>query len=121
MRTAVSRAWPASRAGPQVSKRWVSRDVYSRGSAGLALSEILLAIALLLLVTAAVFALLAPTEGGFAAQLESADMEQRLRVAADTLSQDLDMAGAGADAGRWQGPLSAWLPAVLPFRRGALR
>ena len=43
-------------------------------------------------------------------------MQQRLRVAADTLSRDLMMAGAGAYRGLHAGPLVYSFPPVLPFR-----
>jgi hypothetical protein len=98
----------------------VGRRRAPRDGSGFSLIEILLGVALLLIVTTAVFALLAPAEGGFGAALEAVDMEQRLRVATDTLTQDLAMAGAGADAGSCPGPLSDWLPPVLPFKRGEI-
>src|SRR5687768_10092090 len=76
--------------------------------------------ALMLIVTGAVFALLNPAEGRFATELEAVDMDQRLRVAVDTLTRDLLRAGAGLDAGSHGGPLNRWFPPILPFRRGAV-
>jgi len=58
------------------------------------LTETLVSMALTTVVTAAVFAIVVPAEGTFQAQPEVADMEQRLRVAADTLTRDLVMASA---------------------------
>ncbi len=86
--------------------------------AGFSLVEAVVSAALLLLVIAAVFALADPTRGVSLVQLESADLEQRLRVAANTLSNDLTMAGAGTYAGADTGPLTFWFAPVLPYRRG---
>jgi hypothetical protein len=62
-----------------------------------------------------------PSLGAFAAQPEVTDMQQRLRVAADTLSRDLIMAGAGAYRGPHAGPLVYSFPPVLPYRRGVTK
>jgi prepilin-type N-terminal cleavage/methylation domain-containing protein len=91
-----------------------------RPHGGFSLTELLLAMALMLIVTGAVFAVLNPAEGRFATELEAVDMDQRLRVAADTLTRDLLLAGAGIDSGSRPGPLNGWFPAILPFRRGAV-
>jgi hypothetical protein len=71
----------------------------------------------MLLVTASVFSMMHPAQGAFVTELEAADLQQRLRVAADTLSKDLMMAGAGAYSGSRSGSLSYFFPSVLPFRR----
>jgi prepilin-type N-terminal cleavage/methylation domain-containing protein len=63
----------------------------------------------------------APVAWSVAAQPEVTDMQQRLRVAADTLSRDLMMAGAGAYRGLHAGPLVYSFPPVLPFRRGVTK
>ena len=60
-----------------------------------------------------------PAQGAFAAEPEVADMQQRLRVGADTISKDLIMAGAGAYQGLQAGSLGYYFPSVLPFRQGA--
>lgn len=65
------------------------------------LTETLIASALMMTVTGAVFGLVSKAEGTFQAQPEVADMEQRLRVAVDALTRDLLMASA-----------------VLPYRAG---
>src|SRR5438045_2164376 len=56
-----------------------------------------------MVVAAAAFALLDPAEAAFSAVPETADMQQRLRVAADTLSAALMMAEAGPASGRYAG------------------
>jgi hypothetical protein len=89
------------------------------GEKGFSLVETLLAAMLSLVVAAAVFALMQPSNGLFASALESADMQQRLRVAEGTLARSLMAAGAGVYAGRQSGPLVMYVPPVLPFREGA--
>jgi hypothetical protein len=86
---------------------------------GFSLLEVVIATALMLLVTAGIFSMMDPARGSFAAEPELADLQQRLRVAADTLSKDLIMAGAGAYQGTSVGSLSAFFAPVLPFRQGA--
>jgi type II secretory pathway pseudopilin PulG len=53
------------------------------------------------------------------AQPDAADMQQRLRVAADMIQRDLLMAGAGPVHGPAAGPLVNYLPPILPMRTGA--
>jgi len=88
---------------------------------GFSLIEALIATALMLAVTSAAFTMMHPAYGAFAVEPESADMQQRLRVAADVLSKDLAMAGASAYSGPHAGSLVYSFPAVLPFRQGTLR
>jgi hypothetical protein len=85
---------------------------------GFSIFEVVVAIALMLTVTAAVLALVDQSQTGFAAQLESADMQQRLRVAAATLYKDVVMAGAGGYQGANRGPLTYYFAPVLPYRQG---
>ena len=86
---------------------------------GFSLIEMVIATGLTLLVTASIFAMMHPAQGAFAAQPEVADMQQRLRVGAETLSKVLIMAGAGAYQGPQAGSLKYYFPSVLPFRQGA--
>jgi Tfp pilus assembly protein PilW len=85
---------------------------------GFSLLEAVITTALMLLITASIFTMMHPAQGAFAAEPEVADMQQRLRVAADTLSKDLIMAGAGAYQGVRAGSLGYYFPSVLPFRQG---
>jgi hypothetical protein len=87
---------------------------------GFSLLEAVIATGLMLVVTASVFQLMNPAQGSFAAEPEIADMQQRLRVGADTLSKDLLMAGAGAYLGTQVGALDYFFAPVLPFRQGAV-
>jgi hypothetical protein len=86
---------------------------------GFSLVEAAVATALMLIVIAGVFTLVDPARARSPVQLEAADMQQRLRVAADVLVEDLTMAGAGPYAGANAGPLTFWFAPVLPYRQGA--
>jgi prepilin-type N-terminal cleavage/methylation domain-containing protein len=85
---------------------------------GFTLVESLVAVALTLTVTGAVFALLNPDSDVAQAQPEAMDMQQRARVASDLLSRDLLMAGAGLTIGPGAGALTHAFAPVLPRRLG---
>src|SRR5262249_17522766 len=87
---------------------------------GFSLLEVMIAMAIMMTVVGGVFTLLNPAHGSFAMEPEVADLQQRLRVAQDTLYRDLVMAGAGAYLGGQTGSLLHSLPPVLPFRHGAV-
>src|SRR6185295_12356025 len=93
--------------------------IHGDGARGFSLLEVVISTGLMLVVMATVFTMMHPAQGAFAAGPEVADMQQRLRVGADTLSKQLIMAGAGAYQGRHAGPLDYYFPSVLPFRQGA--
>jgi Tfp pilus assembly protein PilW len=86
---------------------------------GFSLLEVVIATALTTVLVAGVFALVNPAQGAFATEPEVADMQQRLRVAVDTLRRDLATAGAGADIAGRTGSLMDFLAPLLPFREGA--
>ena len=77
---------------------------------GVSLLELTVATALTLAVASSVFAIARAGGRALASGPDTADMQQRLRAAAITLTKDLAMAGAGLDA----------MPGVLPFRQGAV-
>lgn len=79
--------------------------------AGFSLIEMTVAMAIVLVITAGVFAVMDPARGPFRAQPELMDEQQRLRVAAETVTRELLVAGAGT---------SGWFAPVLPLRRGAM-
>ena len=89
-----------------------------RSEAGFTLAEMLVATALMLIVSGAVFAIVAPAQDASMAQPEAMDMQQRLRVGSDALFQDLVAAGGGLDAGPSAGSLSAFLPPIVPRKMG---
>jgi prepilin-type N-terminal cleavage/methylation domain-containing protein len=78
--------------------------------AGFSLVEMTIAVAIVLAVTGAVFALMDPAHGVFRAQPEAIDQQQRIRVAADAITRELQSAGAG---------VQMFFAPVLPYRRGA--
>jgi prepilin-type N-terminal cleavage/methylation domain-containing protein len=78
---------------------------------GFSLVEMVIALAIVLVVTGALFAVMNPAYGAFHSQPEAIDMQQRLRVSVDAISRDLMMAGAGT---------RKYFPSVLPLRRGPL-
>jgi hypothetical protein len=80
--------------------------------------ETLVATALLVVITAAVFSFVNPSALIAQAQPEASDMQQRARVAADVLLRDFLAAGAGLDAGPDAGPLTSFLPPIVPRRMG---
>ena len=86
---------------------------------GFSLIEMTIAVAVMLTVTASIFSLMNPAQGTFAAQPEVSDMQQRLRVATDTLSKDLVMTGGGAYQGSMGGSLGNYFASVLPRRVGS--
>ncbi|MBI3262490.1 MAG: prepilin-type N-terminal cleavage/methylation domain-containing protein [Acidobacteria bacterium] len=85
---------------------------------GFTIVELLMATAIIMIVTGALFGLLNPAQGTFQAQPEAADMQQRLRVAIDALHKDLLMAGAGTYSGAAVGMLNNFFAPVVPYRVG---
>ena len=85
---------------------------------GFTVIELLVSMAIMVGVTGAIFAMVNPGQGAFRVQPEVADLQQRLRVAADLLNRDLMMAGAGTYSGPAVGPLVQFFPPVLPYRIG---
>jgi hypothetical protein len=77
---------------------------------GFTVSELLVATAITLTITAALLGLIDRARGAFEAQPERGDMHQRLRVAVDALTRDLSMAGAGLQ------PFA--VAPVMPYRMG---
>lgn len=89
-------------------------------AAGFTLIELLVSITILLAVVGSIFAIVDPSQNVSRAQPEVADMQQRMRVAADMLQRDLLMAGAGTYSGAIAGGLANFFPPILPRRTGAV-
>ena len=85
---------------------------------GFSLVESLIALVLMLVVTGAVFGLVNPGAQISQTQPEAMDMQQRARVAADVLSRDLFMAGAGLYTGPQTGALTNFFATIIPRRMG---
>ena len=83
---------------------------------GFSFVELLVALTIALVVSGSAIVLMVPSQGLAASRAETADMQQRLRVAADTLYQRLVAAGAGAYGGATAGPLSDNVAPILPYR-----
>ena len=90
------------------------------GERGVSLLELAVAMALTLAIAVSVFAMMGPGWSGAAAEPETADMQQRLRVAAGTITREMLVAGAGSYLGGQPVSLVAAFPPVLPFRRGTV-
>ena len=90
------------------------------GDAGFTLAEVLIAAALILAVSGSALVLMDGMRAAFDGQIGRFDLEQRLRAAVLALERDLQMAGAGVTAGVEPGSLLAYLPAVVPYRRGQI-
>ena len=90
-----------------------------RAEAGFSIVEMLIATVIMMAVTGATFQLMNPAHGMFAAQPEVSDMQQRLRIAVETLKKDLLMAGAGTYSGNNKlGSLGQYVATILPDREG---
>ena len=93
-----------------------SLDPRAKSDAGFTVIEVLIAAAIMMTVTGAIFGMMNPSQGLFQTQPEVSDMQQRLRVGVDTLQKDLIMAGAGTYTGASAGALSFFVAPILPYR-----
>jgi len=89
-----------------------------RSEAGYSLIELLVASAVMLVVTGAIFGLMNPSQGMSQATPEVSDLQQRMRVTTDTLFKELVMAGAGTYQGPVTGSLVNFFAPILPRRTG---
>lgn len=87
-------------------------------SKGYSLIELLISTMIMVVVTAAVFQVVNPSQATSQVQPEVQDMQQRMRVAADSLFKDLVMAGAGPYQGSVTGSLMGFFAPILPRRNG---
>ena len=87
-------------------------------SRGFSLTELLVAMAIALLVSSTVFALLDPAGGAFQTQPEGADVQQRLRASSDALYRDLLAAGREPSLVSGPAAIGARSAAVFPMRIG---
>lgn len=89
-----------------------------RTDAGYSLIELLVSMAIMTVVTGAIFALVDPSQSTSQTQPEVQDMQQRMRVATDSIYKDLVMAGAGPYQGAITGSLTNYFAPILPRRTG---
>jgi prepilin-type N-terminal cleavage/methylation domain-containing protein len=85
---------------------------------GFSLLELLVAMALVLVITVAVLSIVAPDASTGRTEPEVVDVQQRARVGQDLLARDLYMAGAGIDLGPAAGPLNQFIAPIVPRRMG---
>jgi len=90
-----------------------------RSQRGYGLLEMLIALAIsgVLIGVLLQFAVFAHASGGV--QGEAADLQQRLRVAVETMRHEIILAGAGPSHGPARGPLSQVFAPILPARIGS--
>jgi prepilin-type N-terminal cleavage/methylation domain-containing protein len=91
-----------------------------RQERGYSLVELLVSMAIMVVVTGAIFQLVNPAQGTSQIQPEVQDMQQRMRVGADTLFKDLVMAGAGPYQGAVTGSLMGYFAPIIPRRTGKI-
>lgn len=87
-----------------------------RCDAGYTLIELLVAAALLILLSALTCRMLADARTTIGVAADRADLQQRGRVGLEALISALRGAGAGPDRGTIVGPLIRWVPPVWPGR-----
>ena len=87
------------------------------GANGFGIVELLISTTLLRVVIATAFKVVNPAEGAFRVEPEATDVQQRLRVATDAITDALDAAGAGPTQGYQVEPMIDSAP-VLPMREG---
>ena len=81
---------------------------------GFSILEMIVSMGVMLAVTGGIFAVMNPSQGTFQTQTEVSDLQQRLRVASDTLYKDLVMGGGGAYQGSMSGSLNYAFAAIVP-------
>jgi len=86
--------------------------------AGFSLVEVIVATALTMSLTGVVVSLAAPGTTASPVLPEAIDLQQRARVAADVLDQELSNAGAGLSAGPHLGAVVDYFAPVVPRRMG---
>jgi len=92
-----------------------------RGRAGgFSLIELLMAMAVMVTFSSALMSLILAGQSMARMQPEAADVQQRARIALQTLGAELALAGAGLDRGLEAGPLAQYFPPVLPSADGGI-
>jgi type II secretory pathway pseudopilin PulG len=90
------------------------------GVGGFTLVELLIAMAMMVAFGSAVMALIVAGQSMARMQPEAADVQQRARIALQTLGAELAIAGAGLDRGLLAGPLALRFPPVSPSADGGI-
>jgi type II secretory pathway pseudopilin PulG len=90
------------------------------GAGGFSLVELLIAMAMMVAFGSVVMALIIAGQSMARMQPEAADLQQRARVALQTLGAELAVAGAGFDRGPLAGSLARHFPPVVPSSDGGI-
>lgn len=90
----------------------------STGVRGYGLIEMLIATAIGCVLLGVLLQLAISAHKSSGVQSERSDLQQRLRVAFETMRHDIMLAGAGPSRGPDGGPLANVFPPILPARRG---
>jgi type II secretory pathway pseudopilin PulG len=85
---------------------------------GYTLLEMVVSVGIMVIITGSIFQMAGSSQSMFRVQPETSDMQQRLRIAADSIASDLLMAGAGPYQAPTVGALGNYFPAIRPARRG---
>ena len=93
------------------------RRHHARRESGYTLIELLVAVALMTLLTALTCVVLADAKATLDVASERAGLQQRGRVGLDGLVSTIGGAGTGADRGALAGPLVRWMPPIWSGRR----
>lgn len=88
------------------------------GDRGFSLAELVIAAGVAAAVLSAVVAMLDPANAALQVQPESADVEQRVRLATITLQRDLLAAGGGSTLSALGGPIGRRMASIVPARLG---
>jgi len=91
-----------------------------RRAGGFSLVELLLAMAVMVTFTSALMSLILAGQSIARLQPEAADVQQRARIALQTLGAELALAGAGLDRGPQAGALAQYFPPIEPSPDGGL-
>lgn len=90
----------------------------STGQSGYVLAELLIAAAIGILLLSVLLQFAVALQSSTAVQGDVADLQQRLRVAMESLRHDLSLAGAGPARGAGRGPLVHVFAPIVPARTG---
>lgn len=100
----------------------MNRPSRLRDESGFTVIEMLVATLIMVGITGTIFSLVDPARGTYRTQPEVSDMQQRLRVGARFLTNDLLMAAAGSPAGGMlMGTLANYFAPLQPYRIGMIR
>jgi prepilin-type N-terminal cleavage/methylation domain-containing protein len=92
-----------------------------RNERGFTLMEMIVAMAIMVTVTSVIFSMVDPSRGAYRVQPEVADLQQRLRIGAQFLADDLIMAGSGSPSASPQvGTLTNFFAPIQPYRLGMI-